>query len=261
MKLSFYTPIAYDYKYAFASILSYYQIADEIILAIDKEHISWANKKYAFDTEYFLSRLQKIDIDQKITLFEENFHLYEPLKNDTYERNRISMICKKDNYIVGIDSDEILLNSQEFYEWMNTNNPQEDICCHWFSVYKAFGDKYLITLPNETTVIGTNLRNTFRKCRFTLLKNVLTPLKVLHFSWGRKRNEIEQKLLNWSHTQDFDTQKYLETWDSVNLSNYETKVNLHPLNLKQWWQKLELVELESFGLSEQLLKEVRLIQE
>lgn len=261
MKLSFYTPIAYDYKYAIISILSYYQIADEIILAIDKDRISWANKKYEFDNEFFLNKLQIIDVDQKITLFQDNFHLYEPLKNDTYERNKISIVCKKDNYIVGIDSDEILLNPQEFYEWMIVNNPKEDICCHWFSVYKTFEDKCLITLPHETTVIGTNLRDKFRKCRFTLFKNIITPLKVLHFSWGRKRNEIEQKLLNWSHTYDFDTQKYLKIWDGVNLDNYKEKINLHPLNLKQWWQKLELVELNNFGLSEELLKEIRKIQE
>jgi hypothetical protein len=257
MKLSFYTPIAYDYKYAIASILSYYEIADEIILAIDKDRISWANKKYDFDMQDFLLKINQIDCHDKIQIFEDNFHLYEPIHNDTYERNCISMKCKKENYIVGIDSDEILLNPQEFYDWMDINNPKEDVCCYWYSVYKAFESKYLITLPNETTVIGTNLRNTFRKCRFTLLKNIQSPLKILHFSWGRKRNEIEQKLQNWSHTQDFDIKKYLETWDSVSLSNYKEKVNLHPLNLKQWWQKLELVELESFGVSEELLKQIR----
>jgi hypothetical protein len=257
MKLSFYTPIAYDYKYVFASLMSYYSIADEIILAIDKDRISWAKNKYEFDFKLFNDRINEIDKEHKIRIYEDNFHQLSPIENDTYERNQITLICKKDNYIVGIDSDEILLNPTEFLDWMNSNSPKEDVCCHWFSVYKAFENKYLVTLPYETTVIGTNLRNTFRKCRFTLLKNVQSPLKVLHFSWGRKREEIVQKLYNWSHTNDFRIQEYLKIWDSVTLENYKEKTNLHPLGIKKWWQSLELVTLESFSMPHELLQEIK----
>jgi len=260
MRLTFYTPIAYDYKFSFATILSYYDIADEIILAIDKDRISWSRKKYEFDSKVFFQKIEIIDVDKKIRIFEENFHIYdEPIKNDTFERNCITTICKKENYIVGIDSDEVLLNQKEFFDWMCLENPNVDISCHWYCVYKKFKEKLLITLPNETAAIGTNLRNSFQKCRCTKLKNylpILSPLKVLHFSWGRTRKEIEQKLLNWGHSQDFDVKKFLETWESVNLENYKEKINLHPLRIRNWWKTLELVELKYFGLSEVLLKEI-----
>jgi len=259
MNLSFYTPIAYDYRYSFATVLSYYEIADEIILAIDKDRISWSRHLYDFNSDIFFEKINSIDIDKKIKIFEENFHIYEkPIKNDTYERNLISDVCKKGNYIIGIDSDEILLNPKEFIDWINFSKPEIDISCHWLCVYKTFKDRLLITLPNETAIIGTNLRNSYKKCRTTnsSLTSILSPLKVLHFSWGRKRNEIEQKLFNWGHSEDFDTKSFLNIWDSVNLNNYKTKINLHPLKIKNWWKSLELVELEYFKLNENLLKEI-----
>lgn len=245
MKLSFYTPIAYDYQYAFSSILSYYDIADEIILAIDKDRISWANKPYTFDNDVFWSWIKNNDRCHKIKVVEDNFHCKSnPTENDTYERNYISSLCT--GYIIGIDSDEILLNPIEFKRWLIEKQPTEDVTCTWFSVYKSFGDKLLITLPNEEAGLGTALKNKYYKCRCTKNPHILSPLKVLHFSWGRTRDEIIQKLNNWTHTYDFNIEKHLQVWDSVTLENYKEKTNLHPLGLKQWWKSLECVDLNHF---------------
>ena len=260
MKLSFYTPIAYDYKYSIASIISYYDIADEIILGIDKDRISWSNKKYDFDNNDFFQQIKKIDIDKKIKLIEDNFHLYsEPIKNDTYERNYISKICKKGNYIIGIDSDEILLNPNEFKIWFEKNKIEYDISCNWLTVYKIFDKKCLITQPDEITIIGTKLVDSFKKSRFTFRKYIYSPLSILHFSWGRKRKDIEQKLLNWSHSKDFDIQKHLEIWDCITLDNYKEKTNLHPLNIQQWWKSLKLLCLDDFNLSTQIINRLSTI--
>jgi hypothetical protein len=246
MKLSFYTPVAYDYNFSISSIKSYYDIADEIILGIDKDRISWTGRTYKIDDTFFKD-IESIDVNKKIKIIEDNFHIFsEPMKNDTHERNVLSTKCNESNYIIAIDCDEVLLNTLEFKQWMDNNaNTDKDIGCLWLSVYKVFGDNYLITLPHETTIIGTNLRNSYKKARLTLHKFVLSPLKILHFSWGRSRSEIEQKLLNWSHANDFNTKKYLEeVWDNVNLENYKQKRYLHPLakEVKNWWVKLDLIK-------------------
>ena len=226
MDLSFYTPIAYDWKYAVKSVASYYDIADEIILAIDKDRISWSN--YRYDEVVNFSKF--CDPNKKIKIVEENFHRYSsPVENDTYERNFISSLCKKDNHIIAIDSDEILVNAAEFKAWMNNTNPDFDISCTWTTVYKLFDQKVLVTKPNETAVIGTNLRNSYRKCRITNNKCVLSPLQILHYSWGRTREEVVQKLKNWTHSNDFDVDEYMKIWDSVTLDNYKSMKYLHPL--------------------------------
>lgn len=263
MKLSFYTPIAYDYKYAIASIMSYYDIADEIFLMLDEDKISWSNKKYELDNVDLDRKIHEIDVDKKIHLKMSNFHkLQHPIENETAERNYISQDCKKDNYIIGIDSDEVLLNPLEFANWLNQYSEAKfDISCTLLSIYKVFADKLLITLPHEDTRIGTNLVNCYKKCRLTSNRlSVKSPLQILHFSWGRSRQEVVQKLSNWGHSKDFDILKYLEIWDSVTLDNYQEKVNLHPLKLKQWWQKLELLDLQSFNLSEKLREKIRCFQ-
>ena len=257
MKLSFYTPIAYDYKYAFASIISYYEIADEIILAIDQNRISWSKQKYEFDEKAFNDRINEIDKDKKIKIIAGNFHGYlKPMDNDTGERNFVSVACKPGNYIVGIDSDEILLNANAFKNWMDISNPRADIKCKLFTVYKSFKDVLLNIQPDEMTVIGTPLAGCYIKCRNT--KNIVIncPLEILHFSWARNETELLQKLTNWGHSGDFNVKKYYQIWQSVNLNNYRIMKSLHPLGMKLNWTGLSLMNLSQYKISEQLLKEI-----
>jgi len=251
MKLSFYTPIAYDYKYAFLAIKSYYSIADEILLAIDKERISWANIKYKFNDTEFYGEIQKIDNQKKIKIVEENFHAFSsPAQNDTQERNYISTLCKNDNYIIGIDSDEVLLNSEEFKVWFDSFTYDSDLECTWLTVYKIFdNDDILVTFPNDIASIGTNLRNGYKICRVTKNKKTLSPLKILHYSWGRTKFDLLQKLKNWTHSKDFNVDVAIKKWEDVTLENFSSKFNLHPLlRCKESWQKLQLLNLDGINV-------------
>jgi len=242
--------------------MSFYDIADEILLGIDEDRISWAGKKYEFDNDFFMDRIKTIDKDRKIKIVEDNFHKYHPLKNDTEERNTLSKHAKKENYLIGIDSDEILLNPDEFGNWLkNQNNVKSDMICTWHSVFKFFGDKMLVTIPNEQTIIGTNLKGYFKKCRMTsnnsrLFLPILSPLKMLHFSWGRSRKEIKQKLENWSHTDDFNHDHYMRIWDDANLKNYKNYHDFHPLGIKTAWNSLELIDLSTFELDNAIMNEI-----
>jgi hypothetical protein len=248
VKLSFYTPVAYDYKYAFSAIESYYAIADEILLAIDKDRISWSNLSFEFNETEFNNEIQKIDYDKKIKIIQNNFHnCSSPLQNDTQERNFISALCKKDNYIIAIDSDEVLLNPIEFKTWIDNYNQIStyDVKCTWLTIYKIFDDHILITLPNDTAVIGTNLRNMYKICRITRNKTKLSPLKILHYSWGRSKTDLLKKLNNWTHSKDFDIDIAVKMWEQVTLENFQNMSNLHPLlKCKDSWQKLQLLKLD-----------------
>lgn len=257
MKLSFYTPIAYDYKYAIASILSYYKIADEIVLAIDQDRISWSNKKYEFNDQDFNERINAIDKDKKIKIIIGNFHKFQkPIDNDTYERNYISRNCMIGNYIIGIDSDEILLNPDEFKIWMNNCNINSDVKSRLFTVYKSFKNYLLNVQPDEMTVVGTALISSYNKCRNTRNFTVDSPLQILHYSWARNETELLQKLLNWGHSTDFNIKKHYQIWQSVNLQNYRSQTMLHPLGMKNNWTNLNLINLSQYNLSEELLKEI-----
>jgi hypothetical protein len=259
MNLTFYTPIAYDYKYSLASILSYYEIADEIFLAIDKERISWSKNKYDFDETYF-NEIKLIDKDKKIIILEDNFHSSDsPIQNDTNERNFITTFAKKGNFIIGIDSDEILLNSKQFQNWMSIVNTKDDISCFMSTVYKVFDNKILVTCPKESVRIGTNLINSYKNCRFTQKKSLMSPLNILHFSWGRVRKDMIEKLHNFGHSKDFNIEEYMKIWDSVSLENYTEKKNLHPLLRckKNFWLNLELIDINNLQIEEKVLKKMK----
>jgi len=262
MNLSFYTPIAYDYKYAIATILSYYKIADEIILGIDEDNISWSHMKYNFDEADFNARIVKIDTEKKIKIVKSNFHDAPlPMTNDTNERNYLTHFCKRGNFIIGIDSDEVLLNPDTFKIWMNTMQPTADIKCKLFTVYKNFGDKLLNVEPDEMTTIGTTKVHCYTMCRNTDTKiktlTINSPLEILHFSWARNEQEMWQKLKNWGHSADFDINKYFLLWKSATLENYKTMTMLHPLGMKANWTHLSLIDLSKYNLSEELLKEIK----
>lgn len=258
MKFTFYTPVAYDYKLAYATIMSYYDIADEILLGLDESRISWAGKKFEFD-DGFYDTISAMDKDKKIKIIEKNFHTYKnAIDNDTCERNYLTCRSVPGNYHIGIDSDEILLNPKEFLDWLKkTSVSPFDVDATWYTVYKSFGDKLLVTNPLEPARIGTRLRGKYRKCRVTAQRGIMSPLKMLHYSWGRKREEVVQKLENWSHTNDFNCKEYMVTWDSVNLENYKEKKNLHPLKIKQWWKSLDVFDVNDFDIPKEIKEKLK----
>lgn len=241
-KISFYSLLSYDFRFLLKSIESYYNIADEIILGVDNELLTWKKNKF-FITEDFYNLLEKLDTEKKVKIFKENFHIYDnPMQNETFERNYLSTKCKN-KFIIGVDCDEYFLNSEVLFNWIQElkENFEEDFTCLWKTVFKSIEKDLLICCPNEQGLLGTCHKNSYIKARNTNFKKVQSPLEVLHFSWGRTEEEVRQKLLNWGHANDFNTNKHLDIWKKVNLENYQEIKNFHPLGLKQWWQKLEKI--------------------
>jgi hypothetical protein len=105
----------------------------------------------------------------------------------------------------------------------------------WISVFKTFGDEVLvIDPPGELVSIATMLRGQYAEGRRTGQQTVLSPLRLLHFSWGRTPQELRQKLENWGHARDFDIPGFFAFWDSVTLQNFDQARNFHPLDGPLW---------------------------
>jgi len=103
------------------------------------------------------------------------------------------------------------------------------------TVFKTFGDVALmIAPPYEAAFVATRARE-FEKARVTKEPtHVQSVASILHYGWGRTRDEVKQKLENWGHSQDFDTKGFLSFWDSVTLENYKDFKNFHPLRPELW---------------------------
>lgn len=246
-RLSFIVPVAYDYAYAIDAIRSLYDVADEIVLGVDADRISWSGKPFDFDDEAFCDATSALDVAGKITMIEKDFHSAGgPMANDTHERQVLADARRiKDSWVVAIDSDEILLNPRKFARFLQEfGNDTRDVAYHltWATVFKRFGDKYLIVDPEAETQPCAAYDPRYVSARHVAgARAVVSPLAALHFSFGRSEGELATKLANWGHSRDFDVDAYLDFWRSIDLGNYERARNLHPLT-PETWPRLKLVE-------------------
>jgi GT2 family glycosyltransferase len=221
---------------SYAAIRSYYDIADEIILAIDKDRKAWNRRKYEINIDEFYATIRKIDVKNKIKFLQDNF------ASEIEERNYISKHVDDQTYLIAINSDEILTNPQEFKTWLDQHSDlKDDITCESYIVYKLFDTRFLVVEPFEKNYIGTRFKNNYRNRKRTFNDNrvITCPAKILHYSWGRSEEEVKQKLENSS----FDKTKFLELWNSIDLQNYNTITNFHPVS-KNIWKTLRLVTSE-----------------
>jgi hypothetical protein len=234
--LSFVTPLAYDYRLALAAIRSYYPVADEIILGLDKDRVSWNKKPFVLDEEDLRKGLAAVDPDKKIVLVEGDFHCLDTATaNDTQERNTLSLACKPGHWVVQIDSDELLQNPLEFRDWLLRRRWPWLVLGRWTVVFKRFGDDYLVVDKHDAWIsVATARQGIYTGCRDTKERKRRSPLHMLHFSWGRGEGELLQKLESWTHARDFDTGKFFEFWKSVTLENYKSFRDFHPLDGPDW---------------------------
>lgn len=244
--LSFITLLAYDYRYSYAAIRSYYDLADEIILGLDVDRLTFMKQPFAIDMNEMRAFITDVDRQKKIRIFEANFHAADTaMANDLIERSLLSQQVAPGNWVVQIDADEILLNGSEFKSWLLQNDPAEhNVYARWISVFKVFGDQVLlIDPPGEAAPVATMLRGQYTCGRVTDQQPVMSPLRMLHFSWGRTPQQLLQKLQNWGHTQDFDTRPFFDFWNSVTLQNFTAASNFHPLH-GPTWQSLKQVPID-----------------
>jgi len=242
--LSFAMPVAYDYRYFYRALDSIYDIADEIVVGLDRDRISWSGKPFELDEVELRAEIQKADTRGIVKIVQDNFHSSDqPMVNDSEERNTLARHCAPGSWIIQIDSDEQALNAKDFRTWMQNADREKDVQAKWITVFKTFGDQCLVANePDGKVSVGTTQPGAYKYARETGRPKVPSNLLLLHFSWGRTREELAQKLVNWSHSKDFDTTKFLEFWDSVNLTNYRQVKNFHPL-YPPLWSGLSLVKI------------------
>jgi hypothetical protein len=244
--LSFITLLAFDYRYAFGAVRSYYEIADEIILGLDAQRLSWTGQPYHIDLNELQQFITEVDHGKKIRIAEGDFHAHpQPIVNDTLERSQLSRLVQPGNWVVQIDADEVLVNPAEFRPWLQAANSAKQVVAPWITVFKRFGNQLLVVTPGSGVGhVATKLRGQYVAARRTPQTEILSPLKLLHFSWGRTPEELKQKLQNWGHARDFDTDRFFKFWESVTLENYQQARDFHPF-IRGAWPALAIVNLEA----------------
>lgn len=241
MKVNVGILVSYDYEYIKISLPLLYESADSITLAIDENLRTWNGNNFTIDPAFF-EWVEKFDVQKKIAIYRDNFYLPElnVVDNDTRERNMLAAQMG-DGWNIQIDADEYFIDFAGFVKYLKTNKfiqkKPTQICAFWITMYKKLDDGILYVKDPEAFYIGSNEPD-YKRCRNSKEQiKVYAPFLAIHQSWARDIDELENKLRNWSHKDDFDVEKYLEFYKTLNKDNYTKHSNFHPMN-KKWWKEL-----------------------
>ena len=115
--------VSYDFKYLYQSIPLVYNDADLIVLAVDKERLTWSGNPLVIDPDFF-EWVQKFDVLKKIVIYEDSFFVPEnsPAQNDTRERNLLAKAMGEGGWHIQIDSDEYFNDFKSFTDFLKERN-------------------------------------------------------------------------------------------------------------------------------------------
>ena len=250
--------ISYDYNYLINSLESVYKYADLIVLCYDKDFKTWSGNTFEIPDTFFDS-IKKFDKKNKIKLYADTFfipeNVSEPMKSDTYQRNKLGEFMGAGGWHIQLDVDEYVYDFKKMIEFLKKSeflleNPEKNpisIIAKWVVLFKKDEDGFYIIKPiNENFYFATN-NPKYIRARQTNWICILTNHKIIHQSWAREKHEIKQKLDNWSHKNDFDGEKYFNFWENINNSNYQSITDFHPVEPKEW-HSLEYLNFNNIKL-------------
>lgn len=254
-KISAISLVSYDAEYLPASIESYYQYVDEIILGVDKNRITWSGNTFTFAESELWEKLKAIDTKNKISVIEEDFCQSNiAIENDNYERNLLKSHCSND-WVISIDADEVLLNAKDyFYNYcplVAKYKTKVDICMTWATPYKIIGDQALVIANEDGTPffgenqgVMTSKDSTYVYARWTDksasgANRLISPLVAIHWSLCRTEAALYEKINNIGHSDIVEKDPFFQIWKQVTLDNYHTMRNFKTSGLGQaQWPRL-----------------------
>lgn len=246
--------IAYDWYLLRYSLPLVYHHADLICISIDKDRISWSGHPYEFSKSEFDKLINGIDLENKIKIFEDDFHLasLKPMENEVRQRNLLANFLGEGGWHIQLDCDEYFLQFGEFVKYLRdlpaNAVAKANVCCCWVVLYKQLNEGFLYVDPirkDNIELIQIASKNpVYEYGRMNGNFNLVTNFKILHQSWARTTNEIREKINNWGHSNDFEKRHYLEIWETLNKENFMASSNFHYLKPKVW-PKLGFVKANS----------------
>ncbi len=241
--------VSYDYNFIKTSLPLVYESADKIVLAIDKDRLSWTGNQIHINNDFF-EWIKNADTGNKIEIYEDNFYAkgLTAMECDTRERNMLAKYMGEGGWHVQIDADEYFVDFSDFVKFLYSVEQAHDgdisVECEWIVLFKKTKNGYLLINKGGFMPMATT-NPQYQAAR--IVKNQKTfiyPQRIIHDSWARSDEEMLMKLTNWSHHNDFDTMKYYNFWLSLNDQNYKNIKNFHPLN-PLYWPGLEYIQAEN----------------
>jgi len=233
--------VSYDYEKLKKSIPPVYAKSDKIFLAIDHENRTWTGTNFTIDDDFF-TWLESFDIDNKITIYRDNFYIPElsPIDNDTRERQMLGEKMGIGNWLIQIDADEIFLDFNKFVQTLTKynkflDNPEKNkvqFSGFLINIYKYLDSGLLYVNDATKFLVATNYPN-YKRARNTKERVIYIPSYALHETLSRTEEELMFKISNWGHKDEINNE-FLSKWQMANEQNYMQLKDLFYLDPKIW---------------------------
>jgi len=251
--------ISYDYDYLKYSLPQIYgnNKVQEIILVIDKDRLTWSGNKFEIPNDFF-EWIKEFDVQRKIKILEDSFcdTTLSPMINETVERNYLYSKMGKCNWYIQLDCDEYFIDFNSFinelekiYLEKNRLLNQISVTVRFANLFKKIEQGFLVISPvKENCWVATSNPICYYGRVNEDNEKMESESILVHQSWAREEAEIYQKITNWGHKNDFNSESYFKLWKSLDDHNYKYIQNFHPLkNNNGIWNELKLLSVESIG--------------
>lgn len=234
--------VSYDYEFLLTSIVQLYESVDRIFLAIDKDRKTWGGNSFEIPQSFF-DQIKLFDSKNKIEFYFDVFFIegLSPMENEVRERNMLSRKMGK-GWLIQLDVDEYIYNFDLLAKYL-----KKHIYLTFFpfltpivfrgrliTVFKKVDEGYLYIDNGEKFSFITNFPEyNYGRSNNNIINHLLDTITI-HQSWARNEDEIQLKINNWGHRDDFDTLDYFKFWKSLTKQNYNEFKNFHPLYPAAW---------------------------
>jgi hypothetical protein len=222
--------IAYDWDLLEYSLPSVYDKVDQICLSIDKDYISWSGQRFNLDWSALQGLVERIDKDKKIFFLKESFYDVKnlPIKNECFQRQRMAEALGKADWIMQLDSDEILINAGcLFNELKKLQGKKRPVNIHgiWINLIKQTSEGFIYSIL-KTPPLATNVP-AYEYGRTNGHFNVYTNTFLAHITWARPEQEVRLKMENWGHSHEFNGKSFFKIWNALDDYNWKYIKDFH----------------------------------
>jgi hypothetical protein len=240
--------VSYDYSMLLTSVKQLYDHVNRIYVAIDIEKKTWSGNIFKIPDSFF-DEVKQFDNQNKIEFYFDSFYVSDlsPIECETRERNLLLQKMGR-GWLMQLDVDEYIYDFKSISQYLKK---------HWYltifpiltpivfrgklvTLYRNLTEGFLFIENDERFSFITNISNYEYTRNNNKVRNHFTNINVIHQSWARTEDEIQIKIKNWGHRDDFDTQKYFEFWKNLSNTNYKNYKNIHPI-VPEVWNELQFI--------------------
>lgn len=242
MKIKVAYLLSYDYHMFLTSVKQLYDYVDKIVVGIDQDYKTWSGNSFEIPKSFF-DEVKAFDKKNKIQFYFDKFYIpnLSPMECETRERNLVLAKLGR-GWKIQLDVDEYIYDFKSVAKylkkyWYLTLFPKYTPICFQgvlITLFRQLPDGFLYIDNNESFPFITNQSSNVHTRRNDMIRNHRSNIKVIHQSWARSEKEIQFKISNWGHRDDFDTQQYFEFWKKLDKVNYVNYTDIHPISPEVW---------------------------